>query len=64
MTHFDHTPAFRRLSAVMGWDQLDDNGPPAVTSPPRAMPPASRDAATIRRRRALLTALARIGRAA
>lgn len=56
----DFRPAFNRLSRTMGWDNLDDNGPPAVCAP-RPMPPARQDAATISRRRTLLSALARIG---
>lgn len=57
--NFDHGPAFRRLAAIHGWDELDDNGPPIV-GPPRTIPPVRRDAATIAARNRALAALARI----
>lgn len=59
----DFTPAFNRLAAIHGWDDIDPGPPPAVCAP-RPMPPARQDAASINRRRTLLAALARIGRAA
>lgn len=43
----------------MGWDELDDNGPPIITAP-RSVPPVRRDADTIARRNRALAALARI----
>lgn len=58
MTH-DFRSAFERLSALMGWDELDDNGPPIV-GPPRTIPPVRRDAATIRRETEKRKALGRI----
>lgn len=58
MTH-DFRPAWQRLSAVMGFDELDDNGPPIVTGP-RSVPPVRRDAEAIARRNRALAALARI----
>lgn len=57
--NFDHGPAFRRLAAIHGWDELDDNGPPIV-GPPRTIPPVRRDAATIRRETEKRKALGRI----
>ena len=56
----DFTDAFKRLARTMGWDDLPDNGPPVVCAP-RPLPPPRQDAATVRRRRTLLEALARIG---
>ena len=58
MTH-DFRSAFERLSALMGWDELDDNGPPIITAP-RSVPPVRRDAEAIARRNRALAALARI----
>ena len=49
MTHHDFRPAWQRLSALMGWDELDDNGPPIITGP-RSVPPVRRDAETRSRR--------------
>ncbi len=60
MTH-DFRPAFDRLANLMGWDKLDDNGPPIITGP-RSVPPVRRDADTIARRNRALAALARIRR--
>lgn len=59
MTHHDFRPAFDRLANLMGWDKLDDNGPPIITGP-RSVPPVRRDADTIERRNRALAALARI----
>jgi hypothetical protein len=58
MTHHDFRPAWERLSAVMGFDELDDNGPPITA--PRSVPPVRRDADTIEQRNRALAALARI----
>lgn len=64
MTQFDHGPAFRRLSVLMGWDDLP-TGPPPVTAPaPRPLPPARQDAASVARRAEWLRALARATRGA
>ena len=57
MTH-DFRSAFERLSALMGWDELDDNGPPITA--PRSVAPVRRDAEAIARRNRALAALARI----
>ena len=57
MTH-DFRSAFERLSALMGWDELDDNGPPITA--PSSVPPVRRDADTIEQRNRALAALARI----
>ncbi len=62
MTHHDFRPAFDRLANLMGWDELDDNGPPIITGPPRSIPPTRRDADTIAARNRALAALARIRR--
>lgn len=62
MTH-DFRPAFERLSALMRWDELDDNGPPIITAP-RPLPPARQDAASVARRAEWLRALARATRGA
>lgn len=59
MTQHDFRPAWERLSAVMGWDDLDDDGP-AIIPAPRTVPPARRDTAAIARRNRALAALARI----
>lgn len=57
---FDHkNNGWKHLSAVMGFDELDDNGPPIIPAP-RTVPPVRRDADTIARRNRALAALARI----
>jgi len=64
MTHHDFRPAFRRLSAVMGWDDLPTGPPPVTTPAPRPMPPVRQDAASVARRAEWLRALARATRGA
>lgn len=59
MTHHDFGPTFQKVAHLMGWDELDDNGPPIV-GPPRSIPPVRRDADTIAARNRALAALARI----
>ena len=57
MTPHDFRPVFDRLNALMGRDQLRHTAP---HGPPRALPSGRRDANTVRRRSAVLAALARI----
>ena len=62
VTQHDFRPAFRRLSDLMGWDDLP-TGPPPITLPaPRPIPPARQDAVTVQRRAEWLKALARATR--
>lgn len=62
--HFDHGPAFERLSALMGWDNLPAGPPPVTHTTPRAIPPVHHDTASVQRRTRVLRALARIRREA